>query len=519
MQRNLTGSTERSAPRLGGPPGLVGVIDVGSNTARLEIFRTSVAGAVRAVDQRKEVPRLGLKTGPDGSLSAEAIARGVAAVERFGALLRELGSPRTLAVTTSAVRDAPNAPEFLSQVHKASGISLRVLTGLEEARYAYLGVASAWELGTALVCDLGGGSLQLAEVRGNRLKNSVSLPLGGLRLTQRFLDHDPPKPHELEELRKSVRQAIGGALEAFGGSGYQIFGVGGTIRALARAAIDLRGYPIARVHGYPLRDRDLSGIFELLAEVPSGKRNGIVPIGNDRSDVILAGIVVFEELMEAAKTRQLTVSGTGIREGIALEVVGAELPVPAQTLAYRSIAGAAEGISFSLPHGERVASVAGSLFDLLAPEKQWGRSERLALTVGAWMHDAGVAIDLWRHARHSAYLLRNYPVWGLDQREVLLASMAAYLHEGDDPPSSWRKEFLPILRPADIDVAISLGAILQVAERLAPGDPKFALGNGGKTLTIELEDAGAPGLAHKMFDKVRRSVADGLGLEVKFRDT
>ena len=519
MQRSVAGATERDSSRANEPAGRVGVIDLGSNTARLEIFRTSAAGAVRAIDQRKEVPRLGLKTLPDGSLAPEAIQRGVAALQRFAALLREMGSPRTLAVTTSAVREAPNAPEFLSQVQRSSGLSLRVLSGLEEARYAYLGVASAWELGTALVCDLGGGSLQIVEVRDDRLHNSVSLPLGGLRLTQRFLEHDPPKSHELDELRQAVRKAIDGALEAFGGRRYQIFGVGGTVRALARASIDLRGYPIARVHGFPLRDRDLSAIFELLVDAPASKRNGIVRIGSDRADVILAGLIVFEEIVRAADAGWITVSGTGIREGIALEVAGAELPAPAAQLAYRSVAAAAEGISFSLEHGERIAKVAGALFDLVAEGRNWGDGERLALTVGAWMHDAGVAIDLWRHARHSAYLLRSYPLWGLDQRQGLLASMAAFLHEGDDPPSSWRKEFLPILKPSDLELALGLGAILQVAERLAAAEPRFALTNEGTTLSIELGDARAPGLGTKATEKIRKPLSEALGLEVRFRDT
>ena len=100
------------------------------------------------------------------------------------------------------------------------------------------------------------------------------------------------------------------------------------------------------------------------------------------------------------------------------------------------------------------------------------------------MHDSGTAIDLWNHAHHSAYLIQNYPIWGLDQREVLLAAMATYLHEGDTPPSEWKKEFLPIIRPPDLDVAARLGAILEVAELLSPARPRFSLTGGGRLLAL-----------------------------------
>jgi exopolyphosphatase/guanosine-5'-triphosphate,3'-diphosphate pyrophosphatase len=520
VQRPVAGTSDRMNGRSVPLAGPIGVIDVGSNTARLEIFLAASSGALRPVEERKEVPRLGLGTLPDGSLAPEAIARGVEALGRFAQTLKDVGAPKTLAVTTSAVRDAPNSSVFLSEVQKRTGISLRVISGLEEAHYAYIGVASAWELDTALVCDLGGGSLQLVEVRAGREQNSVSLPLGALRLTQRFLEHDPPKPREIEELRSSVRSTLTAALEAFGGSQYAVVGVGGTVRALARAAIELREFPIARVHGYALRDRDLEALFELVADVPASKRRTVVPVGSDRADLIVAGIVVFQELLRSAGARELTVSGTGIREGIALEVVGAALPAPAEELAHRSAVALAEGMSFSLPHGEKLAEFARSLFDLLAAGRGWGASERRALTVAAWLHDAGVAIDLWRHARHSAYLIRNYPLWGLDPRETLVASMAAYLHEGAPAPSAWRKEFLPVLRPSDLDLARGLGAILQTAELLAPGAPRFELSAGGKTLSVELGDARASGLVPRALEKIRKPLEHELDLEVKGpRDT
>jgi len=505
------GSPSRAVPT-------VGVIDVGSNTARFVVFETSDAGTVRAVFETKDAPRLGSGTGPDGSLAPEAMVRGIATVRRFARVARTLKVGRTLAVATSAVRDAPNGPDFVRDVERTTGVALRTISGTEEARYAYLGIASAWELSNDLVCDVGGGSLQLAEVRDGSLRNSVSLPLGVLRLSQRFFDHDPPKRREYDALRAHVRGTLPSVLEAFGGGPYRIFGVGGTVRSLARAAIEIRDYPVRRVHGYALYENDIDALEELLGEMTAARRRAVPGIGGDRADVVLAGIVVFSELLRAVHAEQIIVSGTGIREGIALESLGVKLPAPAETLALRSTAAASESFAFDHAHGREVAECATALFRVVAGSFDGGPSELLALRVAAWMHDSGVAIDLWNHSRHSAYLIQNYPIWGLDQREVLLASMAAYLHEGNDVPSEWKKAYLPIIRPRDLDLAVRLGAILGVAELLAPARPRFSVTADGKALAVSFSAAKDTTLPPRWAEKVRKPMERVFEMEVRFRD-
>jgi exopolyphosphatase / guanosine-5'-triphosphate,3'-diphosphate pyrophosphatase len=494
------------------------VIDIGSNTARFVAFEAMPAGVVRPVYETKESPRLGLGTGANGNLSAEAIGRGIATVKRFAAIVRALGVPKTLAIATSAVRDAPNGAAFVREVARASGVLLRVISGTEEARYAYLGVASAWPLGDAIVFDLGGGSMQLAEVRAGALRNSVSLPLGVLRLSQRFLEHDPPKRRETEALREYARDALASTVRAFGGRSDRVFGVGGTVRSLARAAIELREYPVRRVHGYPLYDHDLEALRELLGEMPSEKRRAVPGIGADRADVVLAGVGVIEELLGTVRAERVVVSGTGIREGLALEAIGARLPASAEELADRSVRAA--GATFGVDPEQRraVTEAALALFDLLAPRFDGGPSERLALRVAAGLHDAGTAIDLWNHARHSAYLVENYPIWGLEPRETLLAAMATYLHTGGDPPSEWKRGYLPIVGGREIELAVRLGAILEVAARTATVRPRFSLGPGGRSVAVAFSADARTALVSRWIEKVRRPMMRGFGLEVRARE-
>jgi exopolyphosphatase/guanosine-5'-triphosphate,3'-diphosphate pyrophosphatase len=508
--------TEDRTPAHGPSP--IGIIDVGSNTARLVVFDTSPAFVVRPIFEFKEIPRLGSETHEDGSLDASAVERGVQTLRRFARTLEGLGVTRTLAVTTSAVRDAPNGPDFLRQAERSSGVLLRVLTGSEEARYGYLGVASAWELHDDLVVDLGGGSLQLAETRNGTLANSVSLPLGVLRLTQRHVEHDPPRERELDAMQEEVRASIRSAVEAFGGSGYRLFAMGGTVRAIARAAIDLRGYPIPRVHGYTIRNHDLDGLAELIADLPVAKRRAVPGIGSERADVIDAGLIVFSELLRSTKASEIVVSGTGIREGIALEAIGAPLPASAVELVTRSVAAAAERFSFSVARGEEVSEIALQLFELFAERFEWGENERLALLVAARMHDAGISIDLWRHAHHSSYLIRNYPLWGLSHRQTLLAASIVALHAGDDLPSGMRKGLTAILRSSDTEAARKLGAILQAGGLLAPAGPKFSLGSGGRLLTVTFTTPPDTTLPPRTLEKARKAMEREFNIEVRVRD-
>jgi exopolyphosphatase / guanosine-5'-triphosphate,3'-diphosphate pyrophosphatase len=495
-----------------------GVIDVGSNTARFVVFDTFARGTVRPIYETKESPRLGLATGADGSLTEAAVARGLHAVRRFARLAKELGVAKVVGVTTSAARDAPNGPAFAQEVERATGVRLKILSGAEEARYAYLGVAGTLELRNDLVCDLGGGSLQLAEVRDGLLRNSVSLPLGSLRLSRRFLEHDPPKRREREELRAHVREAIGSAIEAFGGHHDRLIAVGGTVRSLARASIELTEFPVRRVHGYRLYDRAIEALDELLGDMPASKRRSVPGIGSDRADVVLAGITALQELERAVGVDHLLVSGAGIREGIALEAIHAELPASTEELVDRSVAAASASFAFDYDRGREVVEVADRLFGLLAGRFGWGRSERMALRAAAGMHDAGVAVDLWNHAQHSSYLIRNYPIWGLDQREILLASMAAFLHDGDDPPSTWKKRYLPLIGADEVATAVRLGAILEVAKTLGGPRTTVSLASGGTTLAVAFSGGGDSTLPARWQDRVRKAMERVFGLEVRVRD-
>ncbi|MCI4337441.1 MAG: Ppx/GppA family phosphatase [Thermoplasmata archaeon] len=495
----------------------LGVIDVGSNTARLVVYESPEGGLPRAIAQRKEVPRLGEGVGHGGHLHEDAIARGLGSLRRFARTLEGLGRPPVIAVATSAVRDAADGAAFVERAVRETGIPLRILTGEEEGRYAYLGVASAWELSNDLIADLGGGSFQLASVRRGAFHSAVSLPLGGLRLTEEFFAHDPPKEREIEELRAHVRAFLEEKLPPAAERGeLELHGVGGTVRTLARVSIGLKAYPLTRVHGYPLRRRELEALAELLSGLPAEKRRDVRGIGGDRADVLVAGLYTILELLRATDRPQIRVSGMGIRDGLAQESLGLTVPAPSDTLVLRAATTASLAFGYSLPRAEALARRTIRLFEQLAPTEHWGAAERRALRAAALFHDAGAAIDLWGHARHTSYLLRHFPVVGLDHRELLLASLIAYQHDGDDLPVEAVKELKGVVDKDDVRHAHSLGVVLYAAETLTDDQVRFQRAPSG-ALHISLSTEGARGLSPRTLNRLRKPLKRAFDLEVEIR--
>ncbi len=489
------------------------VIDVGSNTARLVIFDTSPEGGFRAVYESKEVPRLGEGSGPEGALSPAAYERGVGALRRFARQIDAVGSPAVAAVATSAVRDAPNGRRFLDRVARETGLALKVLSGAEEARYGYLGVAAAWPLEDDLIVDLGGGSLQGMTTRHGQLDRSVSLPIGALRMTERFLEHDPPRRRELERLRRHVRRALKD-VPLPRSSWRRLYGVGGSIRCLARVAISLRAYPLPQVHGYELRRRDLRAIESAVVGRTTAERREIPGISGHRADVLPAALYTVEELLDRAGVDRLIVSGTGIREGIVVERLGIPVPMPPEVLAYRSATALARAFGFSLAHGEELQRFAGALFDLLVARRLVRRVDRLSLNVAAWLHDMGSVVEIGNHAVHSAYLMRHASVLGLDHRELLIAALAASLHEGERAPRSWRDQYRPLLKAADVRSAVSLGTVLFVIEALDGAQVRFALPHRSRRLYLRPQPGAGNHPSARTVERIRRAVRRTFDLEV-----
>ncbi len=284
----------------------VAVVDLGTNTTRLLVADVD-DGRVEEVARRTEITRLGEGVDERRKLLPLPIARVRNVLAEYRRELERLGAERTLAVGTSAIRDAENGEAFLGEIEWSYGFTTRLLSGEEEGELTCRGVAGGRELepGT-LVLDIGGGSTEL--IAGG---SGTSLDLGCIRLTERFLHSDPPTREELEAAARAVRDALPDLEPA------QAIGVAGTVTTLA--ALELGEYDPERVHGYRISREAVDAQLERLASLPLAERRELPGLEPERAPVIVAGVVIVREVLDRYGLDSLEASERDILHGAALE--------------------------------------------------------------------------------------------------------------------------------------------------------------------------------------------------------
>ncbi len=300
---------------LGGVAELVAVLELGSNATRCLLARVSPGVGFQVIDEERVQTRLG--GGPPGTLPREAVDQTLLAVHRFLRRVRQGNGLRVLAVATAAVRDARNREHLLEPLRREEGVRVHVLGGSQEARLGAQAAVHASAVHDGLVADLGGSSLQLTRLHRGRALATASLPLGTVRTTRRFLHHDPPTPGELRALRGEVRRHLLRRLPAAGRSD-ELVGLGGTVRALARIHLGLHGIMTRSRHGLRVGQPDVTAIRERLAGLPLADRRWIPGLKAERADIIVAGAIVVEEVMQLGGYPAVIVCEQGVRDGLLL---------------------------------------------------------------------------------------------------------------------------------------------------------------------------------------------------------
>jgi exopolyphosphatase / guanosine-5'-triphosphate,3'-diphosphate pyrophosphatase len=308
----------------------VGVVDIGSNSTRLLIADVEErTGAVEPLLRRSQVTRLGDGVDAGGSLSEEAVARVFRTLAHYRAAIDDHGCEKSLAVLTSAVRDAENGEAFAQRVRDEFGLDARILSGEEEAELTFLGAMSGrGDDGPAsgeptVVIDIGGGSTEFVVGRDRKAGFHVSLPAGVVRMSERHIHSDPPPPEELQELAADVRTILMEGLPAEERAAVRFgIAVAGTATSAAAIALELDPYDPDRVHGYRLELGTLELLLARLAEMNEAQRREVVGLHPDRAPTIVAGIILLIEAMRAFELEEVEVSEHDILYGGALLLAG-----------------------------------------------------------------------------------------------------------------------------------------------------------------------------------------------------
>ena len=446
----------------------VAVIDLGSNSFRLVVFTWPADGSHwKRTDEIYEPVRIGEGLDATGDLQRKPIKRALETLELFSHFCRHTEIDDIRPVATSAIREAGNQKEFLAAARKRAGVGIRVLSREEEARFGYLAAVNTTRLADGVALDIGGGSLQLTRVQDRLARDARSWPLGAVRMTERFLGDGRAKPKRMKALREHVRESVAEAkwLEDAGRDG-RLAGIGGTVRNLAAAAMAAADLPAPNVQGFELGRDALGRLVERFADMTPGDRGKVPGIKPERGDLILAGALVIESVLDAGGFDFLEVTQAGLREGVFFGVLLEDRDPPlfddVRREAVRNLA-AQYGTDFV--HADHVARLALGMWDELAVAglHDAGRTERELLWAAALLHDIGTAVDYDDHHKHSRYLILNAGLPGHSPRETaLIAQMTRYHRKGS--PSLG--DLAPLARKGDDALLRRCAAVLRLAEQL-----------------------------------------------------
>ncbi len=443
-------------------------IDVGSNSVRLLVAEYDPSSGLSIIDELKDHPRLAAGLSRTGCLDEAAMDRAIQALSRMREVCQRRGVRRISAVATAAVREAENGPWFVRRVRQELNIPLRIIDADTEAALSYRSVAHHFRLAgeRALVADIGGGSLELIGAVDGLVELTLSLPLGAVRLTELHLPGERPDHKEIAALRGHIRRQLKRAISAKEWGGSTIIGSGGTFTSLGRMVQTRRGLsPGDPVHGVSITTAEVEQLLEWLTSRTPEERRQVPGLNPERADIILAGLSVTAELLDRMRARSLTVSAFGLREGLLLEMAGAEEPpVPDPLRLFREFA---ERCQSDRRHVEQVRYLALLLYDQLGRELGCTPAERLLLEAAGLLHDVGQLVSYRKHHRHSYQLIMHAERLGLSSRDRALVALVSRYHRRTGPRRK-HPEFA-VLSPADQEIVRRVSALLRVADGLDRG--------------------------------------------------
>jgi exopolyphosphatase/guanosine-5'-triphosphate,3'-diphosphate pyrophosphatase len=480
-------------------PSTFAVIDAGSNALRLQIAGVEQPGTYRIIEQDRRPARLGHKVFQTGVLDPESREQALDALKRFKALCEKHGTSAIRAVGTSAMREARDSADFIKEA-KALGIPLEILSEEEEARLIGVGILSGLSFDPALglFVDIGGGSAELAVA--NRRTNSalVSLPIGAVRFSERYLKHDPPSDRDLAAMNRALQQRLEPAVRRLKRERFTMaFGSGGTLTALGGLDARLTGEP-RQESLYVLRRARLRSLYDILRSQSAKKREALLADDAKRGDILVAGSAALLAIMTALELDYIFVSTRGLRDGLMVDLLrrqfkdfyGAWTEAVARV---ESIEEFGEKFNYDKAHSQQVSKLALSLFKQLKNVHGLPDRYSILLHAAAMLHDIGLFIAYKKHHKHSYYLIKTSGPSSFDAGELdIIANVARYHRKSHPCPKDLPFGQLSALQQ---DVVRKLTAILRVADGLDYGrqskvEKVEVLKSRSKSLSIKLKGKG-----------------------------
>ena len=451
-------------------PKRVAALDLGSNSFHLLVADVGRDGTITPVLREKEMLRLGDTVARTGGIG-ERIDEVVATLRRLKAMIDSTGAGQTVTCATAALRDADDQQAVVDRVAAETGLTIRVISGLEEARLIFEAVRASLVLepAPALCLDLGGGSLEVNVGDTSGLRWSRSLPLGVARLTAEAVESDPPTKRDFKRLRAAIAAELEPVLdEVTALEPKMLVGTSGTLCDLAAIAVHRSTGALPTSLNQVIVSRDeLHDVHEQLAAMTTAERRAVPGLEPRRAEVVVAGTTVALTAMDAFGLTTMMVGEWALREGMLLDAAGRLAPAHARVMRRSSVLDLCRRYGWPEDHSRHVAALAVSLFDQTTQLHGLDDWAREMLEHAALLHDIGAHVSAEGHDRHTAYLIEHGRLRGFDPGEVaMLACLGRFHRRGRPSP-----DFDPyeVLRPERRLVVDKLAAVLRLAHGLDHG--------------------------------------------------
>ena len=425
-------------------PDVLAAVDLGTNSLHLVVARVE-GSRFEVIEREREMVRLGTPSKAEGDdemrrLDDAAMDRAIEALVRFRQLAAT-STDRMRVVATSAVREAENRAEFLARVHDEVGLDVEVISGFEEARLIHLGVLQAVPVfdQKLLVCDIGGGSTELVTGHRGDVLASRSFKLGAIRLTQRFFPYGEVKRSRVKACRHHIRSTVAAFARELDRIGWDVaVGSSGTIETIFAMAARRHEQKPRTYNNFTISAEDVGEVVEKLLKARSAEeRSHLSGLDPRRSDIIVGGALILEQVMAEIGIGEITFSDYALREGVLLDTWrrthGGSLH-HLSDLRRRSVEHLAGLMDEDPAHSRQVARLALELFDATASVHGLGDDSREVLEAAALLSNVGLFVSHAGHHKHSYYVIRNSEhLAGFTDREIELIAQVARYHRKSAP--------------------------------------------------------------------------------------
>jgi exopolyphosphatase/guanosine-5'-triphosphate,3'-diphosphate pyrophosphatase len=451
----------------------IAAIDIGTNSIHMIVVQVRPDLSFEVIDREKDMVRLGAG-GLDGkSLTPTAVTAALQTLAKFKRIAESNKVDEIVAAATSATREADNGGDFIAEVDRQTGIRIKVISGTEEARLIHLAAGYGVDVGgsTAVVVDIGGGSVEVTLGTATHLTLGRSFKVGVIRLTERFVHSDPLSRHDHRRLVKHLNREIGGYLDQIAGKGFdRVIGTSGTILSLgAMALAEDRGIETDDLRNQRVPARALRKLRKRIVETDIEGRLRMPAMDPRRADLSVAGAVLFDTIIRRLGADEFTLCDLALREGLVLDYIHRNSARIRKAERYpdvrrRSVIELGERCGYWSEHAQQVARLALSIFDQTRSVHGLTDKEREWLEYGALLHDVGVHISYERHHRHSYYLIKNGDLRGFEPEETEVIALIARYHRQATPKKA--HEGYGDLRGPLRRTVKTLSAIVRLAEGL-----------------------------------------------------